>query len=140
MDFNFSDELYRSRAEAGLYEATIVKTVPKTRRIVLYGWEFPDIIHNGTPVTQLAVVVNSNLGVVGQNGLERSNILSGSGVKQIIFNKTDNGWKPVNDISTIDYISESATFSFRLRMSTSLGIVNVPTSPRVSWKLKVRIV
>lgn len=140
MDFNFSKDLYKSREDMSVYEATIVKSVPKTRRIILYDWEFPDIVHNGAPVTQLAVVINSNMGVVGQTGSNRSNILSGSGVKQIIFNKTDNGWKPVNDISSIDYISESATFNFRLRMSTNMGIVNIPLALKVSWKLKVRIV
>lgn len=140
MDFNLSGDLYKSRADTSEYHVNIVKTVPRTRRIVLYDWEFPDIIHNGAPVTQLAVVINSNMGVVGQSGPERSNILSGSGVKQIIFNKTDNGWKPINDINSIDYVSESAAFSFKLRMSTSMGIVNVPLALKVSWKLKVRIV
>jgi hypothetical protein len=140
MQFDLCDEVYKSRSEWSVYSADIVKRVPKTRRIVFNEWSFPDITHNGLPITQLAVVVSSNLGVLGSSGQER-NVLSGQGVKQIIFNKSGDSWVPVNDINTLEYVSESASFTFRLRMNAKpLGIVNVPAAPKLKWRLRVSIV
>jgi hypothetical protein len=153
--FDLRDDLYKSRPEWSCYSVSIEKYTPLTRRVILANWEFPDIIHNDLPITQLAVVVNSNLGIVDgtvtsnsamnpslNNLSSRSNVLSGPTVKQIIFNKGEDGkWAPVNGINTLEYTSKSMMFNFRLRMfSRGVGFVNVPLNPRLKWKLLATIV
>lgn len=141
MQFDLNDDVFRSRNEWYSYSISIEKRVPRTRRVVINDWKFPDIVHNGLPVTRLVVVVNSNLGVVGSAGQERSNVLSGSGVRQLAFNKVDNKWVPENNINSIDYVSESSNFTFQLRISTrQTGTINAPLSPRMVWGLRVTIV
>ena len=142
MQFDFRDDVFKTRSEWSSYEANIQRLVPRTKRIVLNSWEFPELTHNSKPVNQLAVVINSNLGIVGLSGSERSNILVGQNVKQIIFNRNaDNTWSPINNINYLDYVSESTIFTFKLRMGVrGVGFINVPLQPRQKWKLNVNIV
>ncbi len=143
--FDFSDAIYKSREAWHTYQTSIQRQTPMTKRIVLNGWEFPDITHNGIPITQLSVTITSNLGTTDVDPnvslQQRSSVLSGQGVKQIIFNKGDDGkWTPVNGVNSLNYPSKSMIYTFKLRMHVrGVGIINVPLNPKHSWKLDVTI-
>jgi hypothetical protein len=142
--FELNDNIYRSRPEWHTYGVSIEKRVPLTQRIIIDSWEFPNIMHNGAPVNQLAVTITSNLGTMDVDPSaslqHRSSVLSGSGVKQIIFNRGENGWVPVNGVNSLNYQSKSMNFNFKLRMAVpNMGIVNVPLNPKHTWKLDVTI-
>lgn len=143
--FELNDGIYKSRPAWHTYQANIQQPLIATRRIILNSWEFPDISYNGIPITQLAVTITSNLGTTDVNPnmplQHRSSILAGEGVKQIIFNKGEDGkWIPVNGISSLNYPSKSMTFDFKLRMAVrGMGFTNIPLTPKRSWKLNVTI-
>jgi len=140
--FHFKDSTFHSRADWAMYEGSINKVIPETRRVVFHSWKIPHIQHLGTDVTQIAIVINSNLGIKGSTGAERTNVLGGSTVRQFVLNKSEDGsWINVLGANHVDYVSESMTFTFRLRMYIrGTGYINIPLLPKKQWEVELTIV
>lgn len=139
---DWSEYTFHHRAtNLALYSTNPTNSLIK--KIILTNPVFPNIKVGDVQVTKFAVVINSNNGLKGSVGVEKSNILSGLNVKQIIYNLgADGRWTPTSDVNTIDYPSDSTIFTVRLRMFDPQmnAFCNVPRSPAQKWEIGVQIV
>ena len=153
MTHQLRPDLYHSRpdwAEYSFHHSSqrvsayrISNTTSLVKRVIFSNHKFPDMDINGVPVDRVAVVLNSNLGLKGINGQERSRVLSGSNLKQIIYCRTAEGkWEALNGIQTLEYPSDSTIFNVRLRIydPSKRGFINAPIYPVKKWELDVNIV
>lgn len=135
-----NDSIYRSRGDWSEYSVFYNRVTPKTVRIVLNSFTLPDPIINGSKISELAVVVNSNNGVMGSNELYA---LGGANVKQFTFLKDENGaWTIRGGNNMMDYPSTSTTYSFRLRYLDPISrqFVNFKPSQKLTWALTAIII
>lgn len=153
MSYSLRDEFQPTRSDwseysfhhrptnMSLYTTNSINSLIK--KVILHNPRFPTIKCGDSVVTKFAVVVNSNNGLKGSSGLEKSNVLAGPNLKQIVYNLNENGtWSPVNNNNVIDYPSDSTIFSLRLRMyDPHRGIFsNIPKNPSHKWEITVQIV
>jgi len=123
--------------------ATFNTVTSAVKRIMLSNPVFPEMKIGNVPVDRVAVVINSNLGLKGTTGAERTNVLVGANLKQIIYCRSESGkWEPLNGISTLEYASDSTIFTVRLRIfDPSMRVfVNAPLAPVNKWEIDVRII
>ncbi len=140
-NFTASDAIYPSRNEWSEYSIFYDRQVPKTSRIILRNWTLPEYKVGDNPVTEMAIVVNSNLGVIGST--ERGDTLGGPGVKLYSFLKDAEGkWVIRGGNSSLEYPSYSTTYKFRLRYLDPLSrqYRNFPNAPKMKWALTLTLV
>lgn len=140
-NFVINDSIYPSRGEWSEYSIFYDRQIPKTSRIILREWQLPEYKVGESTVSELAIVVNSNLGVIGST--ERGDTLGGPGVKLFSFLKDAEGkWVIRGGNPSLEYPSYSTTYKFRLRYRDPLSrqYRNFPTSPKLKWSLNLALV
>jgi hypothetical protein len=139
--YRFSDAIYPSRNEWSEYSIFNQRALPEARNVIIKDWKLPDIVINNNPVTKLAIVVNSNLGLKNASAAERNSVYAGSHLRQFVLNKENSGWT-LQGSPVLDYPTLSSTFTFRLRYwdSSFNCFMNVPVTPKKKWEITIQIV
>jgi hypothetical protein len=137
--FTMNDAIYRSRADWSEYSVFYNRQTPKTLRIVMNSFTLPEPVVGTNKVDELAIVVNSNNGVIGSPG----KILAGPGVKQFTFCRNEAGqWVIRGGNNMLEYPSTSTTYTFRLRYLDPISrqFKSFIPNNKLKWEINVLIV